>query len=142
MAASLAAGRSTLVRAMSRTSKTSSFSYSVTRGFSVPTLPSNFVRRQAPIFPPPPLKLILRELASLKPVHSAIASACLVSKLPSEASTSTEALDMAGKLLGKSLQLVFLPQERSKLEKQKQINNHWGSDLRVRKSGFREGPNC
>ncbi|KAJ6906564.1 hypothetical protein NC652_024089 [Populus alba x Populus x berolinensis] len=35
-------------------------------------------------------RLVRRELSSLLPVHSAIASACLVSKLPSEVSTSSE----------------------------------------------------
>ncbi|XP_043710674.1 uncharacterized protein LOC122659641 [Telopea speciosissima] len=44
---------------------------------SAPRYLSRF--RQEPLF-----------LSSLLPVHSAIASACLVSKLPSEASTSTE----------------------------------------------------
>ncbi|KAG6761785.1 hypothetical protein POTOM_035018 [Populus tomentosa] len=37
-------------------------------------------------------RLVRRELSSLLPVHSAIASACLVSKLPSEVSTSSEVL--------------------------------------------------
>jgi len=37
-------------------------------------------------------RLVRRELSSLLPVHSAIASACLVSKLPSEVSTSSEGL--------------------------------------------------
>ncbi|CAK7329297.1 unnamed protein product [Dovyalis caffra] len=35
-------------------------------------------------------RLVRRELSSLFPVHSAIASACLVSKLPNEVSTSSE----------------------------------------------------
>ncbi|KAJ6985951.1 hypothetical protein NC653_023776 [Populus alba x Populus x berolinensis] len=35
-------------------------------------------------------RLVRRELSSLLPVHSTIASACLVSKLPSEVSTSSE----------------------------------------------------
>ncbi|KAG8644715.1 hypothetical protein MANES_11G157800v8 [Manihot esculenta] len=35
-------------------------------------------------------RFVRRELSSLLPVHSAIASACLVSKLPSELSTSAE----------------------------------------------------
>ncbi|KAJ6310973.1 hypothetical protein OIU76_015655 [Salix suchowensis] len=38
-------------------------------------------------------RLVRRELSSLLPVHSAIASACLVSKLPSELSTSSEELE-------------------------------------------------
>lgn len=37
-------------------------------------------------------RLVRRELSSLQPVHSVIASACLVSKLPSEAITSTEGI--------------------------------------------------
>uniref|UniRef100_A0A7N2M3H1 Uncharacterized protein n=1 Tax=Quercus lobata TaxID=97700 RepID=A0A7N2M3H1_QUELO len=35
-------------------------------------------------------RLLRRELSSLQPIHSAISLACLVSKHPSEASTSTE----------------------------------------------------
>ncbi|KAB1207283.1 hypothetical protein CJ030_MR7G011604 [Morella rubra] len=90
MATSVATGRSTLVRAMCRASKNSSSSSSFgTKRFSVPLRPSNFLPHRTPISPPS-LRLVRRELSSLQPVHSAIASACLVSKLPSDASTSTE----------------------------------------------------
>lgn len=37
-------------------------------------------------------RLVRRELSSLRPVHSAIASACLVSKLPADATICTEGL--------------------------------------------------
>ncbi|GMY15875.1 hypothetical protein FCV25MIE_11114 [Fagus crenata] len=86
MAASVA-GRSILVRALCRASTNSS---SATRRFSLPSRSSNFVPHRSPIPSPSPLRLLRRELSSLQPVHSVIASACLVSKLPSEASTSTE----------------------------------------------------
>ncbi|XP_040992927.1 uncharacterized protein LOC121239697 [Juglans microcarpa x Juglans regia] len=88
MAASVATGRSNLVRAICRRSK---FSSSGTRSFSMPLRPSNSVPRRTQM-PPHPLspRLLRRQLSSLQPVHSAVASACLVSKLPSEASTSTE----------------------------------------------------
>lgn len=114
MAASVA-GRSTLVRAFCRASMSPS---SATRRFSLPPRTSNFVPHRSPTSSPPlrcysfslslalctltliisnPFwtliglkRLLRRELSSLQPVHSAIASACLVSKLPSEASTSTE----------------------------------------------------
>ncbi|KAF5471005.1 hypothetical protein F2P56_011484 [Juglans regia] len=90
MAASMAVGRSTLVRAMCRASKISCCS-SATRRFSIPPSPSNFVPRRTPFSPHHPSpRLVRRELSSLLPIHSAIASACLVSKLPSEASNSTE----------------------------------------------------
>nr|XP_023912928.1 uncharacterized protein LOC112024538 [Quercus suber]POF09868.1 hypothetical protein CFP56_53416 [Quercus suber] len=85
MAASVA-GRSTLVRAFCRASMSPS---SATRRFSLPPCTSNFVPHRSPTSSPP-LRLLRRELSSLQPVHSAIASACLVSKLPREASTSTE----------------------------------------------------
>ncbi|XP_062172644.1 uncharacterized protein LOC133878152 [Alnus glutinosa] len=87
MAASVA-GRSRLMPALCRASKNSS-SFPSTRRFSVPLRPSSFVLRRSPISPPPLLRLVRRELCSLHPVHAAIASACLVSKLPSEVSTST-----------------------------------------------------
>ncbi|KAE8037491.1 hypothetical protein FH972_010077 [Carpinus fangiana] len=93
MAASVA-GRSRLVYALCRASKnsssSSSSSFAAPRRFSVPLRPSNLVPRRSPISPPPLLRLVRRELCSLQPVHAAIASACLVSKLPCEASTSTE----------------------------------------------------
>ncbi|XP_059430622.1 uncharacterized protein LOC132164202 [Corylus avellana] len=91
MAASVA-GRSRLVYALCRASKnsSSSSSFSAPRRFSVPLRPSNLVPRRSPISPPPLLRLVRRELCSLQPVHAAIASACLVSKLSSEVSPSAE----------------------------------------------------
>ncbi|KAL0001366.1 hypothetical protein SO802_015147 [Lithocarpus litseifolius] len=88
------AGRSTLLRAMCRASTNSSPS-SATRRFSLPLPPrsSNFVPRLSPTSRPPPplrLRLVRREVSSLQPVHSAIASASLVSKLPTEATTSSQ----------------------------------------------------
>ncbi|XP_050247632.1 uncharacterized protein LOC126695063 isoform X2 [Quercus robur] len=74
------AGRSTVLRAMCRASTNSSPSSSATRRFSLPLpLPprsSNFVPRLSPTSHPPPLRLRLvrREVSSLQPVHSAIAS--------------------------------------------------------------------
>ncbi|KAJ9177978.1 hypothetical protein P3X46_009900 [Hevea brasiliensis] len=47
--------------------------------------------RQSRISTPSPIgRFVQRELSSLLPVHSAIASSCLVSKLPSELSTSAK----------------------------------------------------
>ncbi|XP_018847819.1 uncharacterized protein LOC109011182 [Juglans regia] len=89
MATSVAIGKSSRLFALCRASKNSSFS-SATRRFSVPLRPSSFVPLRTPISPPPHPRLVRRELSSIQPVHSAIASACLVSKLPSEAITSTE----------------------------------------------------
>ncbi|KAF4379709.1 hypothetical protein F8388_023726 [Cannabis sativa] len=57
-----------------------------------PSLPS-------PFLPPPqaqarisstPLRLLRRELSSFRPLHSAIASACLVSKLPNDVDSSSD----------------------------------------------------
>ncbi|GLT63831.1 hypothetical protein SLA2020_363640 [Shorea laevis] len=66
--AATVAGRSTFLRQILRTTtSTRRISFSL-RGTRISPSPSRFVRR---------------ELSSLRPVHSAIASACLVSKLPS-----------------------------------------------------------
>ncbi|XP_057955466.1 uncharacterized protein LOC131149225 isoform X3 [Malania oleifera] len=80
MAASVA-GRSAFLRIVSRTKMTNSrttvtrFSMSQSRISPTGSSFSRFLRR---------------ELSTLLPVHSAIASACLVSKLPSELSASIE----------------------------------------------------
>ncbi|KAI4334283.1 hypothetical protein L6164_018993 [Bauhinia variegata] len=86
MAASMA-GRSTIVRTLCRVSANP-----VPRRtpFSVPLRTSNFTPPRTPIFHSLPLRLLRRELSSFQPLHSAIASAYLVSKLPSEASTFSE----------------------------------------------------
>ncbi|XP_030522712.1 uncharacterized protein LOC115735558 [Rhodamnia argentea] len=92
MAASVA-GRSAFLCAASRaTTRTAS---STLRG-AVPASPRpsgcpNFTLPRTRISPPPPsFRLMRRELSSLLPVHSAIASARLVSKLPSEVNFSAE----------------------------------------------------
>ncbi|KAK7827326.1 hypothetical protein CFP56_031206 [Quercus suber] len=102
------AGRSTVLRAMCRASTNTSPS-SATRRFSLPLplpLPprsSNFVPRLSPTSHPPPLRLRLvrREVSPLQPVHSAIASASIVSKLPTEATTSSQ-----GKFSGRACFIV------------------------------------
>ncbi|KAJ7947945.1 hypothetical protein O6P43_028488, partial [Quillaja saponaria] len=83
MAASVA-GRSAIVRTLCRASTSS------VRGRPLPSCSSNFIAHRTPILHPSPLRLVRRELSSFRPFHNVIASACLVSKLPSEASTSTE----------------------------------------------------
>ncbi|XP_012076204.1 uncharacterized protein LOC105637367 [Jatropha curcas] len=82
---------STLTRAVWRASNATN---SATTRISLPASIRSWTRpnltlRQSRI-PPPSPKFLRRELSSLLPVHSVIASACLVSKLPSEASTSAE----------------------------------------------------
>ncbi|KAJ8767873.1 hypothetical protein K2173_020813 [Erythroxylum novogranatense] len=49
--------------------------------------PQNFTFCHCPRFSP---RLVRRELSSLVPLHSAIASACLVSNLPSDVNSSAE----------------------------------------------------
>ncbi|KAJ9188724.1 hypothetical protein P3X46_000091 [Hevea brasiliensis] len=51
----------------------------------------NLTLRQSRISPSSPSgRFVRRELSSLLPLHNVIASACLVSKLPSELSTAAE----------------------------------------------------
>ncbi|XP_038725221.1 uncharacterized protein LOC120016491 [Tripterygium wilfordii] len=96
MAASMA-GRATptLLRAAWRTPSTNSViaRATTTKRISVslptPSLSSNLMLRQSRISASPS-RLVRRELSTFLPVHSAIASACLVSKLPSEFTPSTE----------------------------------------------------
>ncbi|XP_010243774.1 PREDICTED: uncharacterized protein LOC104587748 [Nelumbo nucifera] len=86
--AAAVARNSSLLRALWRTTNS--------RGMASPILPSsirsNFMSQHSRISARSPLRLRRESLllSSLLPDHSAIASACLVSKLPSEASTSTE----------------------------------------------------
>ncbi|XP_062082896.1 uncharacterized protein LOC133789158 [Humulus lupulus] len=54
-----------------------------------PSIRSPFVPPQARISSSP-LRLLRRELSSFIPLHSAIASACLVSKLPNDVASSSE----------------------------------------------------
>ncbi|XP_031265352.1 uncharacterized protein LOC116129087 [Pistacia vera] len=92
MSAVTVAGRSTSIFARtilrSTPSRTRLSQVSVSNGF----VPSNFsLRSQSRIIPTPsPCRLLRRELSSLVPLHSAISAACLVSKLPSEASASIQ----------------------------------------------------
>ncbi|KAA8550219.1 hypothetical protein F0562_001903 [Nyssa sinensis] len=81
--ASSIAGRSAYVRTIWRTSTLSSAKFSK----SHPSISSNFMLRQTRVSLPSRFR---RELSSLFPIHSATASACLVSKLPTEVSTSTQ----------------------------------------------------
>ncbi|KAJ7981123.1 hypothetical protein O6P43_000430 [Quillaja saponaria] len=83
------AGRSAIVRSLCRAA-TNSVPRRTSLG--VPPRSTNFIPLRIPILHPSPFRLVRRELTSFRPVHGAIASACLVSKLPSEAGTSTEGL--------------------------------------------------
>ncbi|KAF3455348.1 hypothetical protein FNV43_RR05797 [Rhamnella rubrinervis] len=94
MAASIA-GSSTVVRTLLRA--TTSNSITASTRFSAPPLSSirsAFRPLRSGISSPSPLRLIRRELSSLRPIHSAIASACLVSKLPADATICTEGLPL------------------------------------------------
>lgn len=124
MSASIA-GRSTILRAFCRATTTTRARISAT---SCPSIQSNFMPRRSPSSRQFLLLLLLlqqrwyilenayecnnliyerldrllrRELSSLQPLHSAIASACLISKLPALA-TSSEGLHSS------SLSLHFL----------------------------------
>ncbi|KAL3718251.1 hypothetical protein ACJRO7_003395 [Eucalyptus globulus] len=94
MAASVA-GRSAFLRAISRATARTPAS-STPRGTAAasprPPIRPHFGLPRTPISPPPPpsFRLVRRELSSLLPVHSAVASARLVSKLPSEVNSSFE----------------------------------------------------
>ncbi|KAE8729415.1 hypothetical protein F3Y22_tig00003715pilonHSYRG00096 [Hibiscus syriacus] len=88
MAATIAT-RSSFLRPMFRTATTT------TRNkipFSVPnpSLRSNFTLHQTRTSPSSLSRLIRRELSTLQPIHSAVASACLVSKLPRDANSCAE----------------------------------------------------
>ncbi|XP_065862195.1 uncharacterized protein [Euphorbia lathyris] len=85
------AGRSTstLIRTTWRTTTTTSAKSSSTRiPPSASPIRPNLTLRQSPISPPS--WFVRRQLSSLLPLHGAIASAKLVSKLPSEVSISSE----------------------------------------------------
>ncbi|XVE59520.1 hypothetical protein DITRI_Ditri05aG0052500 [Diplodiscus trichospermus] len=87
MAATIAA-RSPFLRPIVRTAT----SARARTSFSVPnpSLRSNFTLRQTRIFPSSFSRLVRRELSTLQPFHSAVASACLISKLPRDANSCTE----------------------------------------------------
>ncbi|XP_065862194.1 uncharacterized protein [Euphorbia lathyris] len=87
------AGRSTstLIRTTWRTTTTTSAKSSSTRiPPSASPIRPNLTLRQSPISPPSCERFVRRQLSSLLPLHGAIASAKLVSKLPSEVSISSE----------------------------------------------------
>ncbi|OVA04653.1 hypothetical protein BVC80_1711g42 [Macleaya cordata] len=92
MAASIARTSSTFLRNFCRTTNKS---INISHSLPLPTSTrSNFVFQQTRISTLRSPARLRREslfLNSMLPVHSAIASACLISKLPTEASTSTDA---------------------------------------------------
>ncbi|XP_022753776.1 uncharacterized protein LOC111302103 [Durio zibethinus] len=93
MAAAIAA-RSSFLRPIFRTATTTTTTTTArTRTpFSVPnpSLRSSFTFRQTRISPPSLSRLVRRELSTLQPVHSAVASACLVSTLPRDTNSCAE----------------------------------------------------
>ncbi|VVA26026.1 PREDICTED: pentatricopeptide repeat-containing At2g27800 mitochondrial [Prunus dulcis] len=99
MSASIA-GRSTILRAFCRATTTTRARISAT---PCPSIQSNFMPSRSPssrwyilenVYACNNLiyerldRLLRRELSSLQPLHSAIASACLISKLPALATSS------------------------------------------------------
>ncbi|KAK9938766.1 hypothetical protein M0R45_015487 [Rubus argutus] len=82
MSASIA-GRSTIMRAFCRA--TTATPPRISKTTCLPSVRSNSMPRCTA-----PLRLLRRELCSLQPLHSSIASACLVSKLPNLATSSSE----------------------------------------------------
>ncbi|MBA0865525.1 hypothetical protein Goshw_012950 [Gossypium schwendimanii] len=90
MAATIAS-RSSFLRPILRTATTSTKARTKIP-FSVPSssLRSNFSLHQTRISPPSLSRFVRRELSTLQPLHSAVASACLVSKLPSDANSCAE----------------------------------------------------
>ncbi|KAL6341911.1 hypothetical protein AAG906_038156 [Vitis piasezkii] len=85
MAASIGGGRSTFLRSIRRISRNSTA--------SSPSISPNFMLRHTPVSSPRPSsssRWLPRQLSSLLPVHTAIASACLVSNLPAEPTTSIQ----------------------------------------------------
>ncbi|XP_052489184.1 uncharacterized protein LOC105792445 [Gossypium raimondii] len=81
MAATIAA-RSSFLRPVLRTATASRISFSVPNS----SLRSTSTRPSTRLSP----RLVRRELSTLQPVHSAVASACLVSKLPRDANNCAE----------------------------------------------------
>ncbi|KAF6159481.1 hypothetical protein GIB67_032252 [Kingdonia uniflora] len=97
MAASLAR-RSTHLRNLWRPTRTTPISY-----LTSPPIQPNFTFQQTRILPIRSPSRFRRELTWLLPVHSAIASACLVSKLPSIADVTNEVSIDDGDLIAKLL---------------------------------------
>ncbi|XWS28614.1 hypothetical protein CRYUN_Cryun25bG0085800 [Craigia yunnanensis] len=90
MAATIAA-RSSFLRPIFRTAtKTTTSRTRIPFSVPNPSLRSNFTLCQTRISPLSLSRLVRRELSSLQPVHSAVASACLVSKLPRYANSFAE----------------------------------------------------
>ncbi|KAI3868527.1 hypothetical protein MKX03_035700 [Papaver bracteatum] len=91
MAAASISRTSLFIRNFCKTTKTIN---TVSHSFSLPTATSasssNFIFQQARISTPRRLRREALFLNTLHPVHSATAAACLVSKLPTEVSTSTD----------------------------------------------------
>ncbi|GMI81693.1 hypothetical protein like AT2G27775 [Hibiscus trionum] len=87
MAATIAS-KSSVLRPFFRTATTTRAKIS----FSAPnpSLRSNFTLHQTRISPFSLSRLVRRELSTLQPFHSAVASACLVSKLPCNANSCVE----------------------------------------------------
>nr|XP_011461122.1 PREDICTED: uncharacterized protein LOC101309430 [Fragaria vesca subsp. vesca] len=81
MSASVA-GRATILRAFCRAATTTP--PRISRTTCLPSIRSNSMPRC------PTLRVLRRELSSLQPLHSSIAAACLVSKLPNLAASSSE----------------------------------------------------
>ncbi|KAK5830529.1 hypothetical protein PVK06_014324 [Gossypium arboreum] len=92
MAATIAS-RSSFLRPILRTATTSTIARTKI-SFSGPSssLRSNFSLHQTRISPPSLSRFVRRELSTLQPLHSAVASACLVSKLPSDANSCAEGI--------------------------------------------------
>ncbi|KAH7541998.1 uncharacterized protein LOC107410282 [Ziziphus jujuba] len=80
------AGRSTVVVRTLFRATTTNPTASASRLSSSPlsSVRSAFRPLQSRLSSPPSSRLVRRELASLRPIHTAIASACLVSKLPAD----------------------------------------------------------
>ncbi|KAM1369730.1 hypothetical protein ACFX15_039553 [Malus domestica] len=82
MSASIA-GRSTILRAFFRAAMLTARTRILAA--PCPSIPSNFMARRSPSS-----RLLQRELSSLQPFHTAIASPCLISKLPALATSSED----------------------------------------------------
>ncbi|KAM1056379.1 hypothetical protein ACFX13_030536 [Malus domestica] len=80
MSASIA-GRSTILRTFCQAA--TSTTRTRISAAPCPSIPSNFMARRSSSS-----RLLGRELSSLQPLHNAIASACLISKLPALATSS------------------------------------------------------
>ncbi|KAK6235132.1 hypothetical protein SCA6_010469 [Theobroma cacao] len=107
MAATIAS-RSSFLRPIFRTATTTTTTRTRVP-FSVPnpSLRSNFNLHQTRISPPSLSRLVRRELSTLQPVYSAVASACLVSKLPRDAKSCAEGISIFAFLTFFGLRTLF-----------------------------------